>query len=645
MIDRAEVTRLGEGIDQTGEIGDEPMERTADGDPGMVEEARQIGARAIAIVGTAGLRAATNREAVVAEIPERTGLRIEVISGEEEARLAFLATKIASVSATAPVVVFDTGGGSTQLTFAHGAAVDDRFSLPIGAVRFTEQFGLDGAVPAEVVRDARAAIAAEFGRLDGAPRPDALVAMGGAVTNLAAVMQSLAAYDNDAVDGSVLDRAEIERQVELYRSRDADARRAIVGLQPARAEVILAGACVVLDGHGEARPRLADGQRQRAAPRPARRAVRVMDTVVHTGAATGRRAPMTTDTLEQSARIPDAEFVRLMELIRDADSVELKLTVPASDHRRTIAHLPIDPVEAQPTPGLLLRHADLALDDAGGVVRARRIQGGRGDTVVKLRPVVPADLPSELRHEAAFNVEVDAMPGGFVCSGSYKGRSTGQEIRDAVAGTLPIRKIFAKEQRGSSGITPRGDRPGRAGPARPDVRPQGDVPADRAPAALRRRGLVLPRRLADLELSTKCLPGEAFQVAAESRVPAGRGVMTGGVQQTKTRAALNYFKAQIEAAPETGTTRRIRRNGRCNHGGGTHRMCCLFSVLALLGPRAALIVYWLLYPRRLDARLRQQLVRADPRLPDRAVDDDGLRVPSSRAASTPSTGCWSGWRS
>ena len=89
------------------------------------------------------------------------------------------------------------------------------------------------------------AIAGEFGRLDGAPSPDALVGMGGAITNMTAVMLGLAKYDPDAVQGAVLSRAEVERQIELLRSRDVDARREIVGLQPKRADVILAGACVV----------------------------------------------------------------------------------------------------------------------------------------------------------------------------------------------------------------------------------------------------------------------------------------------------------------------------------------------------------------------------------------------------------------
>ena len=255
-----------------------------------------------------------------------------------------------------------------------------------------------------------------------------------------------------------------------------------------------------------------------------------------------------TGTVETSARIPDAEFVRLMGLIRDADSVELKLTIPASDHRRTIAQLPIDPVEAQPRQVYFFDTPDLALDQAGVVVRARRIQGGRGDTVIKLRPVVPSELPAELRHEAAFNVEVDAMPGGFVCSGSFKGRSTGQEIRDAVAGNLPIRKIFAKEQRRFfREHAPEGVDLDSLVPLGPTFL----LKSTFEPPELMRRFVaemwLYPDGSRILELSTKCLPSETFQIAAECRAYlAGRGVTASGAQQTKTRAALDYFKSQLE---------------------------------------------------------------------------------------------------
>lgn len=245
LADRAEVTRLGEGLSETGRIGDAPLERTAAAIATMAEEARRMGVRAIAAVGTAGLRIATNTVDVVAAVRARTGLAIEVISGEEEARLAFLATTAALGSTAGSLVVFDTGGGSSQFTFGHGGGIDERFSVDVGAARYTERFGLDGVVSEEVLREAIAAIAADLHRLDGRPVPDTLVGMGGAITNLTAVRHGLAAYDPDVVQGTVLDIAEIDRQIELYRSRDANARRAITGLQANRAEVILAGACIV----------------------------------------------------------------------------------------------------------------------------------------------------------------------------------------------------------------------------------------------------------------------------------------------------------------------------------------------------------------------------------------------------------------
>ena len=245
VVDRAELTRLGEGLDRTGEISAEATARTADAVAGMVAEANGLGARALVAVGTAGLRIARNGADVVAAIKQRTGVEIEVISGEEESRLAYIAVLAGLGLKDEPVVVFDTGGGSTQLTFGHGQRVDERFSVEVGAVRFTEQFGLAGAVSTAALDEARAAIAEGLSRVDGHERPDTLFGIGGAVTNLTAVKHQMATYDPDVVQGTVLGRDEIDRQIELYRTRDTDARRSIVGLQPKRADVILAGALIV----------------------------------------------------------------------------------------------------------------------------------------------------------------------------------------------------------------------------------------------------------------------------------------------------------------------------------------------------------------------------------------------------------------
>ena len=139
----------------------------------------------------------------------------------------------------------DTGGGSTQFTFGHAGEIDERFSVDVGAVRYTDRFRLDQPVDPEGMAQALAAISDDLTRVDDRPSPETLVGMGGAITNMTAVELGLAAYDPDRVHGAVLSLEALDRQIERYRSVDAEGRRSIVGLQPSRAEVILAGACIV----------------------------------------------------------------------------------------------------------------------------------------------------------------------------------------------------------------------------------------------------------------------------------------------------------------------------------------------------------------------------------------------------------------
>jgi exopolyphosphatase/guanosine-5'-triphosphate,3'-diphosphate pyrophosphatase len=245
VLDHAEVTRLGEGIDKTGAIAPAAIERTVTAIAGMAAEAAQQGAAGITAVGTMGLRTATNSEAFRDLVKERCGVSIEVISGSEESRLAYLAVQSASGLAGGSLVIFDTGGGSSQFTFGRGRHIDRQFSVNVGAVRFTERFHLDQPVSESGLQQALKAIANDLSDLDGAESPDVLVGMGGAVTNLTAVMHGLVKYDPDRVQGSVIERFEVDRQIELYRAKSAEGRRGIVGLQPKRAEVILAGACIV----------------------------------------------------------------------------------------------------------------------------------------------------------------------------------------------------------------------------------------------------------------------------------------------------------------------------------------------------------------------------------------------------------------
>jgi len=245
LVDRAEITRLGENLEKTGEISSDAMTRTVSAIAAMVAEARTAGVAAIAAVGTMGMRVARNSQQFIDSVEQRCGVRIEIIPGEEEGRLAYLAVKSGLGLAEGSLAIFDTGGGSTQFTFGHGSAVEERFSLNVGAVRFTEKYGLAGVVSQEQLDAAIDAIASELTRIDARPAPDTLVGMGGAITNMAAVKHQLAKYDPDIIQGSVIERAEVERQIEMYRSRSLEERRAIVGLQPKRADVILAGVCIV----------------------------------------------------------------------------------------------------------------------------------------------------------------------------------------------------------------------------------------------------------------------------------------------------------------------------------------------------------------------------------------------------------------
>jgi len=245
LVDRAEVTRLGEGIAETGDIAPAAIERTVAAIAAMAAEAHDHNAVKLVAVGTMGMRNAGNAADFIASVRERTGVAIEVIPGEEEARLAYLAAVRGLSLAGGRRVVFDTGGGSTQFTIGDDRTVEEQFSVNVGAVRLTSEFGLGGRVSRERLDEALGAIAAEFARLDDVASPEALVGMGGAITNMTAVMLGLAPYDPEVVQGAELDRAAVDRQIELYRTHDVEQRREIVGLQPKRADVILAGACVV----------------------------------------------------------------------------------------------------------------------------------------------------------------------------------------------------------------------------------------------------------------------------------------------------------------------------------------------------------------------------------------------------------------
>jgi hypothetical protein len=257
--------------------------------------------------------------------------------------------------------------------------------------------------------------------------------------------------------------------------------------------------------------------------------------------------PMSPAPTAPPGALSDEERARLLELLKGADSVELKLTVPAPHQRFTLVALDLDPLEAQIRQVFFFETPELDLDAHGVVVRARRIQGGRADSIVKLRPVVPGELPEELRTSDAFRVEVDALPGGFVCSGTLKGSTDAADVRKAASGKLALRKLFSKEQRRLyAAHAPHGTE-------LDDLTVLGPIfvlKLRSVPPGLGRKLVaelwLYPDGSRILELSTRCKTNEAFQVAAETRAfLVERGVDLSGEQETKTRKALEYFAREL----------------------------------------------------------------------------------------------------
>ena len=250
----------------------------------------------------------------------------------------------------------------------------------------------------------------------------------------------------------------------------------------------------------------------------------------------------------EAPRLSDAQLAEMLALTKGADSVELKLTVPDAERRATIQALGIDALDAQIRQVFFFDTPDLVCNANGVVVRARRVQGRGDDSVIKLRPVVPDQLPAELRRSRNLVVEVDAMPGGFVCSASMKGVLGTTDVKDAVAGGRKIRKLYSKEQRSFF------DAHAPSGVALDDLAILGPITvlkAKFAPAGWDRRPFVAelwfyPDGSRILELSTKCAPVDGFQVAAEAKAfLTGKGVDLAGDQQTKTKTALEFYAGEL----------------------------------------------------------------------------------------------------
>jgi len=246
LRDTADIARLGERLNETGLIGPEPLERNAQSVARFAAEARACGADEVVAVGTMALRTAKNAAAFIARVKELCGVELRVLSGEEEAQYSYAAV-ISGIegAADADLMTMDTGGGSTEFAFGAAGKIVRRFSLNVGAVRFTEEYLSQMPVPDEKLAQAQSQIKKELSEGGVAGPVKFLVGMGGTVTSMAAVRHKMAKYDPGVIHGSALTLDEVNAQVAGYAARTLAQRCEIVGLHPKRADVILAGACIV----------------------------------------------------------------------------------------------------------------------------------------------------------------------------------------------------------------------------------------------------------------------------------------------------------------------------------------------------------------------------------------------------------------
>jgi exopolyphosphatase / guanosine-5'-triphosphate,3'-diphosphate pyrophosphatase len=244
IAERVDITRLGRGVDRTRTLSPDGLADTLTVLRAHASEARRLGATDVWAVATSAVRDASNGAELVRRAQTEAGLRVEVLTGDAEAGLSFRAA--VHDFGEEPLVVLDIGGGSTEVIFGAGDRVHFRRSFDIGSVRFTERY-LQHDPPTREERDAvNAAILPELSAL---PRPTAgsrAVGLAGTVTTLCAVARAIDSLDPARVQGATLTRAEVAATADRLYALPVEARRRLPGMLPKRADVICAGADILL---------------------------------------------------------------------------------------------------------------------------------------------------------------------------------------------------------------------------------------------------------------------------------------------------------------------------------------------------------------------------------------------------------------
>jgi exopolyphosphatase/guanosine-5'-triphosphate,3'-diphosphate pyrophosphatase len=245
LLEKETIVRLGEGVQTNGVLSKGGMERGLQTLTQYLRECREMDVQRIFAVGTSALREAKNSDHFLTRVKENLNLSIEIISGEEEAKLSFLAVARDLKEEKKAILVVDVGGGSTEFILGEGDRMIQWVSFPLGSVRFTEEFLLSDPVQEGEWERMEREIQKWMDKTPHPQKPFSMVAVGGTATTLASVEQGLKEFIPEKIHHFELKRQALRKQLLLFRSRSIEERRKIPGLPPARADVILTGATIL----------------------------------------------------------------------------------------------------------------------------------------------------------------------------------------------------------------------------------------------------------------------------------------------------------------------------------------------------------------------------------------------------------------
>ncbi len=253
LIEKAEITRLGEKLDETGSLNPEAMKRTLKVLLKYTDLCHRNQVDRIVCIGTEALRRADNSNLFAQKVQKHCGFDLEIISGSKEAELAYLSAMIDFAETYQNLVVLDIGGGSTELIWQNGISADrlrlQTLSIKMGSVRLTEKFLKQDPPTQDEYAALQAFIEARLNEdlkeLTPPASPFHLIGLAGTVTTLAAIDQKLDPYNPEKIQGATLTLSSLENIIEKLKILSFEEKKKILGMEPKRADVLLAGAAIL----------------------------------------------------------------------------------------------------------------------------------------------------------------------------------------------------------------------------------------------------------------------------------------------------------------------------------------------------------------------------------------------------------------